>query len=138
MLKNRSRLQRIALIFADMLGLYLSLLLILWFITDEWLFFVNMFVSLMPGIFYLIPAGLIIALWLHSKHTVILLLLPIITFCWLYIPAWIPRSVESIDGTRLSLLSYNLRASNTNTDALDELLAKTDADIVSLQEVSVE
>ena len=130
--------QRILLILADMYGLYISLLVLLWLISGERFFFVNMFVSLMPGIFFFIPIVLLIALWLGSRHTAGLILIPLLAFSILYVPAFMPRDTAPSDGTSISLLTYNLRASNINTDALDTILSDADADIVSLQEVSFE
>ena len=137
-MKKRHFFQRILLMLADMYGLYISLLLILWLISGERFFLVNMFVSLMPGIFYFIPIVVLMTLWLRSRHTALLLLMPIIAFSILYMPALMPRTIADSDGTRLSLLTYNLRASNINTEALDTILSEADADIVSLQEVSFE
>lgn len=130
--------QRAILILADMLGFYISFLLIFWIIFGEQFFLLNIFVSLMPAIFYLIPIVLLIGLWLRSKHTVAFVVLPIIAFLILYLPAFLPRTVQIVEGTTVSLLTYNLRASNINTEALDTILTNADADIVSLQEVSFE
>lgn len=130
--------QRTILILADMIGFYISFLLIFWVIFGEQFFLINIFVSLMPAVFYLIPIVLLIALWLRSKHTIAFVILPIIAFLILYLPAFLPRSIPPVEGTKVSLLTYNLRASNTNTEALDTILTNADADIVSLQEVSFE
>jgi endonuclease/exonuclease/phosphatase family metal-dependent hydrolase len=136
--QKRRILHRIPLILADMVGLYLSLLLIVWLITGERFFFVNIFVSLMPGVYYLIPIVLVIALWQRSLRTLAFAILPILAFTILYIPAFLPRTISQAEGTPLALLTYNLRASNTNTEALNTILVNADADIVSLQEVSIE
>lgn len=130
--------QRAMLILADMYGFYISFLLIFWMISGERFFFVNIFVSLMPGIFYPIPVILLIALWLRSRRTVAFVIAPIIAFLILYLPVFLPRTMPVTEGTEIFLLTYNLRASNSNTEALDAILADADADIVSLQEVSFE
>lgn len=138
MTEQRPIFHRLFLLLADMYGLYVSLLLIIWILTGEKFFFTNIFVSVMPSIFYGIPIVLLIAMWQRSLRTSLFLILPIIGFLILYSPAFIPRTVPEADGTELSLLTYNLRASNTNTSELDNILNQADADIVSLQEVSFE
>ncbi|GAB5492195.1 MAG: endonuclease/exonuclease/phosphatase family protein [Phototrophicaceae bacterium] len=138
MTEKPSKIHQILPFFADIYGFCISLLLIIWLLTGERLFFSNIFVSLMPAIFYGIPFVLLFALWRGRLRTGAFLILPIIGFLVLYAPAFVPRTVPTADGIELSLLTYNLRASNTNTAQLDTILAETDADIVSLQEASSE
>ena len=129
---------RIFLIVADMYGLYVSLLLIIWLFIGERFFFSNIFVSTMPSIFYGIPIILLIALWQRRLRTFLFLIIPIIGFMILYSPRFLPRDIPQAEGIELSLLTYNLRASNTNTNELNNILLVADADIVTLQEVSFE
>lgn len=138
MTEKKSIFQRAFLIVADMYGLYISLLLIIWLFTGEEFFFTNIFVSTMPSIFYGIPIILFIALWQRSLRTILFLILPVLGFIILYSTRFLPRDVPQANGIELSLLTYNLRASNTNTSELDSILIEADADIVTLQEVSFE
>lgn len=124
------------LLLANDYGIMASLCLILWMLTGETLFFVNIFVSTMPGVFFAIPVVLVIAVWKRHIRTALLTVLPIVAFCVLYLPRFQAPVVEAVDGQSVTLLTYNLRVSNRNIEALDTILQEADADIVSLQELN--
>jgi endonuclease/exonuclease/phosphatase family metal-dependent hydrolase len=138
MQKYRSKLARGLLFLFNSYGFALSLLILLWFFTGERLFFVNVFISLTPAIFYILPFALFLAILLRSRKSIFFMLIPsLICFVW-YAPRFLPRSIENAKGQELVLLSYNLYAGNHNYGLLDTILSEADADIVSLQEVNWE
>jgi endonuclease/exonuclease/phosphatase family metal-dependent hydrolase len=138
MRKYRSKLARSLLFLLNSYGFALSLLILLWFFTGERLFFVNVFISVTPAIFYALPFALFLAILLKSRRSIYFLLIPsVICFVW-YAPRFLPRSIENAQGQELVLLSYNLYAGNHNYSSLDTILSEADADIVSLQEVNWE
>lgn len=111
-------------------------LLLLWFLTGEHLFFVRIFVNLMPAVFYpvliLLPVHLILRGW-----RVVLALMPIfLMFCWLYLGAFLPKpELPSSNEPQISLMTYNILAINRNFDALAAVILEADADIIAVQEV---
>jgi vancomycin resistance protein VanJ len=116
-----------------------SLLLLLWLLTGERLFFVNMFVNLLPAAFYpmlvLLPLMLVMRIW-----RVVLLLLPAaIVFACLYAPAFLPKvPVAPSSAPEITVLTYNILAINRNLDAVARVILDTDADIVAIQEAQIE
>ena len=138
MFKHKSLLHRSLIIAADMYSFYLSLIVLVWLASGERFFFVNIIVSLMPGIFYFLPIALLISFWQRTLRTGILTCVPIIVFFAIYTPSFQAHEGQEVIGTSLTLLTYNLRASNINTEELDSILVSADADIVALQEVSFE
>jgi vancomycin resistance protein VanJ len=138
MVKYRSRLESIFIACLNSYGFILSLLLLLWFFTGEQFFFVNLFVSITPAIFYALPFALFLAIALKSRRAMLFLIIPTLVCTLLYAPRFLPRSIEQADGRELVLLTYNLYAGNHNYAALDTILRDANADIVSLQEVNWE
>jgi vancomycin resistance protein VanJ len=138
MVKDRSRLENFFIVCLNGYGFVLSLLLLIWFFTGEKYSFVNLFVSITPAIFYALPFVLFLAIILKSRASIVFLLIPTVFCAMLYVPRFLPRSIENAEGQELTLLSYNLYARNHNYEALDAILREANADIVSLQEVNWE
>ena len=98
MVKYRSRLESLLLFCLKSYGLILSVLLVLWFFTGERLFFVNIFVSVSPAIFYALPFVLFVAIILKSRRSLLFLLIPSLVCLLWYVPRFVPRNIEKADG----------------------------------------
>src|SRR5688572_27810759 len=104
MAKHRSRLINILLHLIAAHGLILSVLIILWLITGEKLFFVNIFVNTSPAVYYPLPFVLFLVILLRNRRTFYFLLISTLAFIFLYVPRFLPRNVESATGEELILL----------------------------------
>lgn len=132
----RKIVQTAVTVLSDMYAFYLSLLIILWLATGERFFFVNIFVSLVPGIFYFLPVVLLIAIIRQRRFTFACLVIPVITFFIWYGNIFLPKSTETTEGFPLTVLAYNLRQDNENYAELKAILQEAAADMVSLEEVN--
>lgn len=120
-------------------SILMGVVLVLWWLTGEQLAPINLFVNLMPALFF--PAiFLLIILSLGREWRVVTLLVPIVgTFLWLYGVAMLPRSDQVAATTEdLTVLTYNMWVHNDNLEDVIRLIETTDADIVALQEVQTE
>lgn len=136
--KHRSMLVNIILYLITAYGLILSALIILWLITGERIFFVNIFVNTSPAVYYPLPFVLFLAILLREPRTFSFLLIPTIAVFYIYVPRFMPRTIESVRGEEIVLLTYNLQADNRSYEVLDGVLRRADADIVSLEEVNTD
>lgn len=115
------------------------ILLLLWLVTGERLFFVNMFVNLLPAAFYPLLLLLPLMLLLRAWRVVLLLLPATVVFSWLYLPAYLPKTpLPPSSAPEITVLTYNILAINRNLDAVAEVILEADADIVAIQEAQIE
>jgi vancomycin resistance protein VanJ len=77
-----------------------------------------------------------VLLW-RRKHGGFLLLIPAAMFVWHYGPLLIPRSAQTASpNSVITVMTYNLRYDNVDTDALLSTMLASGADVLALQEVS--
>lgn len=134
------RLPGLALtVFADMVGLYTSVLLLLWLLTGEQIWFVNLFVNAVPGMLYPVPIALVIALLLRKRRTLVLMVLPVLALIVLYGGYVLPKSsLPAGDGREITIMTYNTLFFNKNHEATIQVIQEANADIVTLQEVEAD
>jgi vancomycin resistance protein VanJ len=129
-------------VFALVVSLY-SLLIAAWLglhswfgDTIWWLGLVNAFAPLLfTPLLLLLP----LALLRRSRSVLVALLLPVLTFAWLYgeqfLPAWPIRSVDQ--PPPLTILTFNVWSSSHKADAIVQVLqANNMPDLVALQELT--
>ncbi len=123
----------------DSYGLSVSGFLVLRVVIGEtfiWIAFFNTFAHLLwlPALF-LLPMFLLLRQW----RTVMLLGLPVVAFIITYGGQFVPRTVTPLENAKtFSLLSYNLLASGAPPEQRLAIIRDMNADIVALQEVSVD
>lgn len=120
-------------------ALSVILQLVLRFLIGEqvnWIAFFNTFAHLLwiPALI-LLPLCLLLRQWLLSA----LLLPAVAAFLLAYGPQFIPRAEEPPPGAEtLELLTYNLFARQGDFSVIDAVIRDADADIVALQEISLQ
>lgn len=120
-------------------GVAMIVLLLLWWLTGERLFFVNMFVNLLPAAFYPALLLLSILLILRAGRIALLVLPALIAFGVLYAPAFIPKSpLPPSSAPEITVLSYNILAINRNLEAVADVILEADADIIAIQEAHID
>ena len=121
---------------ADMIGLYSTLLIALWTLSGERLWFVALWVNLLPGAFYPLLFAFIIVIFTRKTHTIALLLLPILTCIIMYGGRFLPvrQQADSL-GQSISVMTYNMMVNTRDINSFNNILLDVDADIVALQEV---
>jgi vancomycin resistance protein VanJ len=84
----------------------------------------------------LLPLALLLRFWIVAG----LLLPAVLAFALTFGPAFVPSAPSDIAPAteRLTLLTYNILATNRSLDEVIDVIAASDADIVGLQEVGLE
>lgn len=142
MLKKKSPLPRISIllltILADLYGLAISFGILVWLLIGERIFYVNLFINLMPII--LLPAivCLIMGAVFRKWHTLIFNVLPILVLIVVYNNLFIPPKPAPESTDTITVFSYNLFDERHDFDTLDTILQQANADMIALQEVTVE
>ena len=73
----------------------------------------------------------------RSKSGLVLLIIPVALFLWFYGSQFLPKGVQTADLKEpLSVLTINLLHTNTETEALLEVLDSRQVDVLTLQEVT--
>lgn len=73
----------------------------------------------------------------RRKYGAALLVVPAALFIWFYGPLFLPCATQRADlAEPISILTFNLRDTNTDTDVLLATLTASQADVLALQEVS--
>jgi endonuclease/exonuclease/phosphatase family metal-dependent hydrolase len=73
----------------------------------------------------------------RSKWGGLLLAIPISLFLWFYGVMFIPKlGIENEEKAPFNILTFNVQESNSNTNALLEIIASSPAEVIALQEVS--
>lgn len=123
---------------ADLYGIALTPLLILWLIVAESVWLTRLVANLMPGILFPVGVGLVIGLLLRRRFTLTLQIVPLMAVVLLYSPYFIPRNVEVPDGQPLRVMTYNMLFVNEDVDGMVELITEQNADVIAMQEVTGE
>lgn len=123
---------------ADLYGIALTPLLLLWLILGESFWLTTLIANLMPGVFFPLVYGLIIGIILRRRFTLTLQLLPLLMFIILYAAVFIPRSVDTLDGQPLRVMTYNMLFLNENVEEMASLITEQNPDVVAIQEMPPE
>jgi endonuclease/exonuclease/phosphatase (EEP) superfamily protein YafD len=110
----------------------------LWLLVGDrvwWTTFLNLHV---PCLF--VPAPLIILLTALSRQrqSIVLSFIPLLIFGMLYWPYVIPQSTQSDRMSNLQVMTYNVLYSNSDYDAVVNVILRYQPDLVALQEVQPE
>ena len=122
-----------------MIGIY-SISILLWYVSwltigdrNWWLVLLNRFPV------YLFELGLflgIVALLTRRRKLLLPLLLPALIFIRLYYPYLLPKPAKPIPESEvLKVMTYNVLYSNTDYDAIANVILESQPDLVALQEV---
>jgi endonuclease/exonuclease/phosphatase (EEP) superfamily protein YafD len=121
---------------ADMVGLYSTLLIVLWALSGERLWFVALWVNLLPGAFYPLLFAFVIVIFTRKTHTIALLILPFLTCIIMYGGRFLPvRPQSDNSGQSITVMTYNLMVNTRDINSFSAIVEAADADIVALQEV---
>lgn len=117
--------------------------IVVWFglwlaIKDGW-WWLTVLNRYAPHLF--LPAPFILLLAAVSRQrrlAIIAALVPLLIFGWLYWPYLIPRPVQTTSRPTLRVMTFNVLYTNTDYEAVAEVVLKYQPDLVALQEVQPE
>jgi vancomycin resistance protein VanJ len=123
-----------ALAYAAWIGVWFAL----WLAVRDgawWLALIN---RVVPQMLAPAPVMVMLALARRSRTAVVASLAPLLILGILYWPYLIPRVARSADGPALKLMTFNVLFSNTDHDAVADVILRYRPDLVALQEVQPE
>jgi endonuclease/exonuclease/phosphatase (EEP) superfamily protein YafD len=98
-----------------------------------WLTILNRFALFL---FVPIPMLLVLGLYIRRYKGTVLLLVPAVIFGGLYYPYLLPRAATPVDSTaELKVMTYNVLYSNSDYDAVANVIQRYHPDLIALQEV---
>lgn len=125
----------------DLYGFITLMLLLGWILLGERLWFVNLWVNLMPAVFFPLVLCLPTAFLLRRRLSIVLLMPIVILFAVLYGSRLLPDTAKAVASEAnikptLTVLSHNLLGSNLDAEMSANLITSVDADVVQFQELN--
>ncbi|MDQ7025094.1 MAG: endonuclease/exonuclease/phosphatase family protein [Anaerolineae bacterium] len=120
-------------------GMTTAIFIGLWLALGETNYAVNIFVNTMPIALLPAPILLLIALLSRQWKSLLMLVAALAMLIGLYGGTLRPPGPNLlIRGQEVTLLTYNVQRRNTDFEGIEQILRSQDADIVALQEVTLE
>jgi endonuclease/exonuclease/phosphatase (EEP) superfamily protein YafD len=125
------------------LNILYAALIFIWFASwltvgdaTWWLVIIN---RIVPYLFVLTPLLLIWGIFSRRLRSSIVLVVPFLIFVWMYYPYLLPKSLSPVGNrSQLSVMTYNVLFSNSNYEAVADVILTYSPDLVALQEVTGE
>lgn len=80
-----------------------------------------------------------LAVGLRASGGILLWLMPgFIAFIVWFLPAWLPQSTPDVEGTELTVVTFNVYGYHSDADQVLDVIRQIDGDVIGLQELDVE
>ena len=134
--RNNHRLKQITLIYTAFLLIWFGL----WLTIGDGFWWLTLLNRLVPYLFVPAPVLILPALLNRQRWLILALLIPAALFIFLYQPYLIPRPTQAQAGEAagLKVMTYNVLFSNSNYQAVANVILTYQPDLVALQEVQPE